>query len=193
MKNIFSGGFGGFVKGLNDLMPQDGSAGSASQQGSEDSGYCGYYSPQQNAPQDKSELDDLRKQETDVYIQIGKLAVAQQGPSAFGELSEKLLQIQSEIQAQEQKIMEAELAIQRQEEQRKQADQARAQQEQASNMAASQVLCPQCGSANQPGVKFCQQCGTRMGEPSLCFCSQCGSENPADTRFCGSCGTKLGV
>ncbi len=190
MKGIFSGGFGGLVKGLNDLMPQDGSSASASSQGSADSGY---YGTQQNAPQDKSELDDLRKQETDVYTQIGKLMVAQQGSSAFGELSEKLNQIQSDIQAKEQKIMEAELAIQRQQEQIRQAEQARAQQEQAGRQTSSQSLCVQCGTENPPGVKFCQQCGTRMGEPTLRFCSQCGSENPADTRFCGSCGTKLGA
>lgn len=50
--------------------------------------------------------------------------------------------------------------------------------------------CPNCGVRNAPGVKFCNQCGTRL-EPEPCYCPECGAKNEASTRFCGNCGHRL--
>ena len=49
------------------------------------------------------------------------------------------------------------------------------------------MICPSCGTANEPGRKFCGECGTRLAA----VCSNCGTANTPGTRFCGECGTSL--
>jgi len=49
------------------------------------------------------------------------------------------------------------------------------------------INCPTCGTANEPGRKFCGECGTRLAAT----CPSCGTANPPGTRFCGECGTSL--
>ncbi|HYL41477.1 MAG TPA: adenylate/guanylate cyclase domain-containing protein, partial [Candidatus Binatus sp.] len=50
------------------------------------------------------------------------------------------------------------------------------------------MTCPSCGSANEPGRKFCGECGTRLAA----VCPSCGTANGPTARFCGECGTALG-
>lgn len=49
------------------------------------------------------------------------------------------------------------------------------------------MRCLTCGFDNLPEMKFCGQCGVRLGQ----VCSTCGFVNPPDHRFCGQCGTPL--
>ena len=49
--------------------------------------------------------------------------------------------------------------------------------------------CSACGSANEPGRKFCGECGARLVTP----CPSCGAPNAPTSRFCGECGTSLGL
>jgi len=49
------------------------------------------------------------------------------------------------------------------------------------------VTCTSCGAQNDPGRKFCLECGT----PLALVCPACGSPNPAVARFCGACGGRL--
>ncbi len=49
------------------------------------------------------------------------------------------------------------------------------------------VNCTNCGTANDAGAKFCQECGARL----VAVCTQCGSQNGPAARFCGDCGTRL--
>ncbi len=49
------------------------------------------------------------------------------------------------------------------------------------------MLCSQCASDNDPGRKFCKECGARL---SL-TCSSCGAANAPGDKFCGECGTPL--
>ncbi len=49
------------------------------------------------------------------------------------------------------------------------------------------VNCPACGTANEPGRKFCGECGTRLSAA----CPACGTPNAPGTKFCGECGTGL--
>jgi class 3 adenylate cyclase/tetratricopeptide (TPR) repeat protein len=49
------------------------------------------------------------------------------------------------------------------------------------------VVCSNCGTANEPGRKFCKECGT----PLAVICPNCGTANAADDKFCGNCGTGL--
>jgi class 3 adenylate cyclase/tetratricopeptide (TPR) repeat protein len=49
------------------------------------------------------------------------------------------------------------------------------------------MICPECGSENPAGKRFCGDCGTALASP----CAACGAENPPDKRFCGDCGAPL--
>ncbi|HEX6867683.1 MAG TPA: adenylate/guanylate cyclase domain-containing protein [Candidatus Limnocylindrales bacterium] len=47
--------------------------------------------------------------------------------------------------------------------------------------------CPVCGTRNEPGRKFCGECGT----PLAAACPTCGAMNGPAVKFCGECGTDL--
>jgi class 3 adenylate cyclase/tetratricopeptide (TPR) repeat protein len=49
------------------------------------------------------------------------------------------------------------------------------------------ITCPNCGTANEPGRKFCGECGAKLAS----VCSSCGTANAPTARFCGECGTAL--
>ena len=49
------------------------------------------------------------------------------------------------------------------------------------------VICSSCGTENEPGRKFCGECGTRLART----CSNCGHANARPVRFCGECGHRL--
>src|SRR6476660_3297072 len=49
--------------------------------------------------------------------------------------------------------------------------------------------CPACGTENDPGRKFCGECGAALA----LVCTACGSPNPPGVKFCGECGTALGA
>ena len=50
------------------------------------------------------------------------------------------------------------------------------------------MRCTSCGSENEPGRKFCGECGAHL----TLACPSCGSSNPPGTKFCGECGVALG-
>jgi len=50
------------------------------------------------------------------------------------------------------------------------------------------VTCQACGTTNEPGRKFCSECGT----PLAATCPMCGSANQQGAKFCGECGAHLG-
>jgi class 3 adenylate cyclase len=49
------------------------------------------------------------------------------------------------------------------------------------------VICPTCATDNQPGAKFCVECGT----PLAASCPTCGTVNPPGAKFCAECATPL--
>jgi len=49
------------------------------------------------------------------------------------------------------------------------------------------TACPHCGTENEPGARFCINCGSRLAAA----CAVCGTVNPADARFCMNCGNNL--
>lgn len=51
------------------------------------------------------------------------------------------------------------------------------------------LVCPSCQAVNTPGMKFCNQCGTKL-ETGI-TCSNCGTENTPGMKFCNQCGTEL--
>jgi len=56
-------------------------------------------------------------------------------------------------------------------------------------------VCPGCGTVNNPGTKFCCNCGTKLeipvpAAPVPKFCVNCGAELKEGMKFCGGCGTR---
>lgn len=51
-----------------------------------------------------------------------------------------------------------------------------------------QTVCPQCGKPTGEG-KFCNNCGASLG---LDKCPKCGAKAVAGMKFCGECGNKIG-
>jgi hypothetical protein len=49
------------------------------------------------------------------------------------------------------------------------------------------IACPSCGHANDPGSKFCDQCGVPLSRA----CGACGEPNDSNARFCDACGKPL--
>ena len=46
------------------------------------------------------------------------------------------------------------------------------------------MKCPECQFENRDGVKFCEECGTKME----LGCPNCGTKIPLGRKFCGECG-----
>ena len=49
--------------------------------------------------------------------------------------------------------------------------------------------CKKCGAELKDGAKFCHVCGTKIG-PEIC--NKCGAELPKDAKFCPKCGFPAG-
>jgi len=186
MSNILNnlGGLGGLMKGLSNFMPQD--------------------DPNTQLLKLQSEVSDLKKQETDLYTEIGRKAVEQYGLESFGEVADKMKLIRANLIAAEQKLS----AAKGQAEERQQAEKAALDArtcpacghqnaegvkfcQECGGKLGVQNICPNCGVANAAGMKFCQDCGTKLQNDGPINCPSCGHENPPGTKFCGGCGNKL--
>src|SRR5690349_5160425 len=49
------------------------------------------------------------------------------------------------------------------------------------------VNCPNCGTQNLVGAKFCMECGTTLNSG----CPNCGFQNLPGAKFCSECGTSF--
>ena len=62
---------------------------------------------------------------------------------------------------------------------------------------AGGLVCNACGTANNPGTKFCCNCGGKLELPKPVSdeltCSACGAANNPGTKFCCNCGNKLEI
>ncbi len=151
MANDLFGGLGGLVKGLSGFMPQD--------------------DPNVKIMNAQTQVSELQEQEAQIYIEIGRKTVAQQGLDAFPEYSDKLRLIQSNL-------VEAQSQLQTAQQEKQQVDE-----------AAKADQCPSCGLTNPEGTNFCQSCGSKLG---AIVCVSCGASLEPGTHFCGSCGTSQG-
>lgn len=118
----------------------------------------------------QSEVSDLRKRETELYAQIGKQALAE-GHVRFPEVENSLRLVQQNLSAAQSKL------------QRARAD--KAEKDHTRRVEEEARLCPDCNNMNPEGVKFCQECGTKLGAQK---CTGCGASLFPGTRFCGECG-----
>jgi len=61
----------------------------------------------------------------------------------------------------------------------------------------AKLACPECGTLNPLGAKFCSSCGgelqasqTKVGTQTT-LCPKCGAQNKPGNKFCYSCGAPL--
>lgn len=55
------------------------------------------------------------------------------------------------------------------------------------------TVCPSCGAKQQPGARFCNQCGNPIDETSSAeiTCPFCGAVIQANSKYCCQCGSNL--
>ncbi len=148
------GGLGGLFKMASSFMPQD--------------------DPNVKVMNANQEIDELQKQEDELFIEIGKAAYSQ-NPSAFPQ-NDKLKLIAANIAAAKAKLSQI-----------NQENQAEKAAKEADEEART---CNSCGTLNEEGVKFCQECGARLGAAAKPKCVSCGAELQPGIKFCGECGAR---
>ena len=63
----------------------------------------------------------------------------------------------------------------------------------AAPAAPAGIVCTACGTANNPGTKFCCNCGNKLeipAPPAPKTCPSCGATIAEGMKFCGECGTR---
>ncbi len=53
------------------------------------------------------------------------------------------------------------------------------------------IYCPNCGTANREGSKYCNQCGARLNPEEGVRCQICGTVNSPENERCVNCGALL--
>lgn len=124
----------------------------------------------------QSAVSDLQKQESELLLEIGRQAYAQ-NPAGWPQ--------HARLQLIGQNLAAAEAAL-------GEATQAQAQADAAKAAEDAKGRCASCGHKNPEGVKFCHECGSPLEAAPPKHCTSCGAELAAGTRFCGTCGAKQG-
>ena len=57
--------------------------------------------------------------------------------------------------------------------------------------AAQKVKCSKCGASVKAGMKFCPECGAKVGAAASVKCSKCGADVPEGSKFCPECGQAM--
>lgn len=127
----------------------------------------------------QTQVNELKQQEEALYAQIGQMAIQKYGPEAFGEPAERLKLTQANLRYAEEKLKE----VMAENEEAKAREKA----------AREACTCPNCGFENPEGIKFCQECGSKLGTSKNRHCASCGAVLPAGVRFCGECGARQEV
>lgn len=53
------------------------------------------------------------------------------------------------------------------------------------------IYCPNCGTANRDGSRFCNDCGADLSAVSERRCPMCSAMNPIESTVCSECGARL--
>lgn len=53
------------------------------------------------------------------------------------------------------------------------------------------ISCPECGTSNRRGSKFCGQCGQPLDPNPEIGCPECHRLNPSDSIYCAFCGARV--
>ena len=122
----------------------------------------------------QSDVSDLQKQETDIFLEIGRKAY---------ELDPAYWPQHSKLQLIRQNLDAAQATLDRAQAEMKQAEAAQAAED-------AKGRCPECGHKNPEGIRFCQECGNSLVTQAPKHCASCGAQLTPGIRFCGECGTQ---
>lgn len=157
----FLSGLGGFIKGIQPLMGEE-AQGDASM----------------NALLLHTDVSQLRDKRRDVLARIGEeVCQTREKYPQFGALCDEADVIEKQLAAKQAEMDDAKKAAE---------EQQRAQQRERDART-----CADCGFENEPGVKFCGECGGKLALPQDANCPQCGVELKPGVKFCGECGMRL--
>ncbi len=117
----------------------------------------------------QGDIDGLRRQETEIYAEVGKKAMAEDA-GRYSEYANRLRMVREEIERAEQALKAAQT------------------ESEAKKIEEAKGTCPECGHKNPEGTKFCQECGCKLALRTDCV--SCGAAFAPGTRFCGACGAK---
>ncbi len=53
------------------------------------------------------------------------------------------------------------------------------------------IYCPNCGTANREGSRFCNECGATLPTDAGIRCPMCGEMNPVSNVYCDKCNARL--
>lgn len=97
----------------------------------------------------KSDIRSLEKKETEAYAEIGREAIALDGPDKFGEKGAALMKLQSEIDSKKNELA----ALEKKPE---------GKSEEKGKEIPITRFCPQCGAELADDAKFCPKCGSAV-------------------------------
>ncbi len=163
-----AGIFDGIVSGLAKLAPQD--------------------EPDIKIFNAQNELKQLDEKENEIYAELGRKVYLENGKEAYPDTAVQLDALAVNRQSIEEKIAQLKEEKAAKEEAEAEAERIRAEQE-------AGRTCPNCGTVNAEGCKFCCDCGTKLPEiqPTEAkkrFCTSCGAEVAEGMKFCSGCGAR---
>ena len=53
------------------------------------------------------------------------------------------------------------------------------------------IYCPNCGTANRDGSRFCNECGRKLQSKTGIICPMCSRVNPGGNVYCDNCHARL--
>ena len=156
----------GLVKGLASLAPQD--------------------DPEVKMYNAQNELKELKEKEEAIFVALGRRLYEESGKDAYPNEA-----VQLDALAANQAEVEA--RIKQMQEEKAERERIAAEERAAREAEEALRTCPNCGTVNAEGTKFCGDCGTRLPEKVEAkkrFCTECGAEIGDGMKFCGECGAR---
>lgn len=160
----FLSGLGGLIKGMQPLMGEE-------------------------AKKDASMNAFLLKTEVGELTGKKKEALARIGEAVYE--AHKTAGKYAEFAALYEEIGDIDKMLERKQAEAQQAERAAEDKKRAEERARDARICKNCGADNEPGTKFCGECGAKLALPDEAKCPKCGAENAPGTKFCGECGNRL--
>ncbi len=158
----------GLVKGLASLAPQD--------------------DPDVKMYNAQNELKELCEKEEKIFAALGRRIYEESGKEAYPDEAVQLDALAANR-------AEIEARITQMKEEKAAREKAEAEARAAREAEEALRTCPNCGTVNPEGCKFCGDCGTRLPErveAKKRFCTECGTEVADGMKFCSSCGARQG-
>ncbi|MBR0599065.1 zinc ribbon domain-containing protein [Sinanaerobacter chloroacetimidivorans] len=125
-----------------------------------------------------TEVSELENRRKELYAEIGK--------KEFDKIKElpEYNDLVMELNLNDKKIQNAKSKL-------NQAQNEKAEKEKSEKEKFESCICPNCYTVNPEGVKFCQDCGTKLTPPAEQKCPSCGEPFQSGAHFCGACGGRL--